>query len=258
MKDEFGDRIKAYEKETTGIRLDVSAPIYARIDGRTFSTWTRGLDRPYDSKMSQLMIDTTAYLVEKSGATVGYTQSDEISLGWRATKDGGSLFFDGKLLKMTSVLAGMASAFFSVGAAKHWPDKPLPGFDCRVFNVPDEAELCNTFLWREQDARKNAISMLAHTYFSPKQLHSVSTDEKIVMLSKIGVCPLDYPPHFRKGTYLKRVVEQRELTSAELEAIPEKHRPKQGELVTRSRVDEMGWRLSHRSFDEKMGLLFGK
>ena len=39
--DEFGDRMKAYEAVETSRAFDPALPIYARIDGRAFSAFTR-------------------------------------------------------------------------------------------------------------------------------------------------------------------------------------------------------------------------
>lgn len=56
--DALGDRLKAYEEAAEGARLDVTLPIYARIDGRSFSKFTRSLARPYDKRLSDAMIAT--------------------------------------------------------------------------------------------------------------------------------------------------------------------------------------------------------
>lgn len=61
-------------------KLDVRLPIYARIDGRAFSRFTRGMQRPFDRNLSTAMIATAAGLIERTQARIGYTQSDEISL----------------------------------------------------------------------------------------------------------------------------------------------------------------------------------
>src|SRR5262245_17342108 len=54
--DDLGDRLKAYELAETGRVLDPQLPIYARIDGRSFSTFTRSMRRPFDSRMAAAMI----------------------------------------------------------------------------------------------------------------------------------------------------------------------------------------------------------
>jgi len=54
-------------------------------------------------------------------------------------------------------------------------------FDSRVFNIPKE-EVCNCFIWRQQDATKNSISMVAQSYFSTKELHCKNGMQKQDML----------------------------------------------------------------------------
>ena len=76
--DELGDRMKLYEQAEAGRRVTPLLPICIRLDGRGFSQWTRGLARPFDARLSDLMVETTRKLVEETGALVGFTQSDEI------------------------------------------------------------------------------------------------------------------------------------------------------------------------------------
>jgi tRNA(His) guanylyltransferase len=76
----FGDRMKAYERQETSRRLLPLLPAVVRIDGKNFSRFTKGLQRPFDPRLSELMVATTKYLVSESNALCGYTQSDEISL----------------------------------------------------------------------------------------------------------------------------------------------------------------------------------
>lgn len=78
IKSTLGQRMKGYEKRETEMEFLPLLPVYARIDGRSFHTFTRGMKRPYDENLSRAMIETTKYLVEHTHAKVGYTQSDEI------------------------------------------------------------------------------------------------------------------------------------------------------------------------------------
>ena len=87
MNDALGDRMKEFEMLEAGRRLLPVIPALARIDGRRFSRFTSGLARPYDQRLSDLMIATTKHLVEETNANCGYTQSDEITLTWY-TADG--------------------------------------------------------------------------------------------------------------------------------------------------------------------------
>ena len=63
MSDDLGDRMKVYESAEAGRRLMDQLPICARIDGKGFSKFTRELKRPYDERLSQLMVATTVHLV---------------------------------------------------------------------------------------------------------------------------------------------------------------------------------------------------
>jgi tRNA(His) 5'-end guanylyltransferase len=52
----------------------------------------------------------------------------------------------------------------------------LANFDSRCFNIPRE-EVSNYFLWRQQDAERNSISMLAQSLYSTKELHKVNSNQ---------------------------------------------------------------------------------
>lgn len=231
-KDSFGDRMKAYEVVETGRRFLPLLPVYARIDGRSFSSFTRGLNRPYDVAMSQAMRETTRWLVEETGACMGYTQSDEISLCWYSNNHQTQIFFDGRITKMVSTLAAMSTAKFSSvcrasgGELAKRADERLPTFDARVFQLPTLDECANSFLWRELDATKNAISMAAQSVFSHKELQGVSGAQKQEMLfQRAGINFNDYPAFFKRGSWFARRKNLRSLTPEELERIPEKYRP---------------------------------
>lgn len=222
--DDFGNRMKAYEAVETARRLDPMLPIYARIDGRSFSRFTRGMERPFDPRMTVAMVETTKYLVQETHARIGYTQSDEISLAWLADTPESDVFFSGKVQKMVSVLASMAAAVF----ARVCPDgfqHRVPHFDARVFQLPSKEEAANVFLWRAMDARKNAIAMVAQANFSHKQLFQKDQKAMLAMLAEKGVDFDALPVEFRRGSFVRRVVVERYLLDSELLRIPEQHRP---------------------------------
>jgi tRNA(His) guanylyltransferase len=226
--DDHGDRMKGYEAATDA-RLDPHLPIYARIDGRSFSRFTRGMARPYEPAMSSAMVATTIGLVDRLHARIGYTQSDEISLIFMEDNPAADGLFGGRVLKLTSVLASLATALFT-----RWIEHDvvldgyrdrLPHFDCRVCQMPSRAEAANMLLWRYKDARKNAIQMAAQSAFSAKQLHGRHGGEMLEMLRDAGVDFDAYPGFFKSGTFVRRRTIMRDLTAEELERIPERHAP---------------------------------
>lgn len=208
--DAMGDRMKAYERIETEQRFKPNQFLHVRLDGRGFSKFTKGLQRPFDTRLSQLMIDTTVHLVGAYRATIGYTQSDEISLlisnSYETPCD-----FDGKKQKLLSSLAASCTSFFVKGLAKAIPEKfelenVFPTFDCRIFECPSDLEASNSLLWREFDARKNSISMLAQHHFKHSELQGKRGDEMIDMLKTMkNVIWEDQPQFFTHGTYVKRV-----------------------------------------------------
>ncbi len=224
-KTAFGDRMKLYEGAEADRRFLPLLPILARLDGRSFSNFTKDLERPYDPRMSRMMVETTKLLVAESSALVGYTQSDEISLLWHSTSHKSQVFFDGRVQKMVSVLASLASVAFNRFLADEIPSHAdrFPVFDCRVWTVPNETEAANTFLWRERDATKNSISMAAHAHLGHDQTMGLSGKEKQAKLLELGVNWNDFPPHFRRGTFVMRKTEKRRFSPEELANLPAKH-----------------------------------
>lgn len=227
-KDDLGDRMKGYEMAEAGRTCMPGLPIMIRLDGKAFHTFTKGLTRPFDVRLTNLMIDTTKFLAEKSNSVVSYTQSDEISLCLYTQDHNTQLFFDGRTQKLCSVLASMASAFFNAKLQGAIPEKKdsMAFFDARVWNVPTLMEASNVFLWRELDATKNAISMAAQHHFSHKALQGKHSEEMKQMLMEKGINFDDYPSYFKRGSFIKRVKKQVKFTASEINKLPDKHAAK--------------------------------
>lgn len=224
----FGDRMKMYESTETQRQFLPGNPVYARIDGRGFSRFTKGLRKPYDDRMMRCMIETTKYLVDKTNASIGYTQSDEISLCWYTNSFDNQIWFNGRVFKMTSNLASLATLKFYQMILQEIPDYAQrdPTFDTRVFQLPSKVECANAFLWREQDATKNAVSCAAQSMFSHKELQNLNGKQmQEKMWQERGVNFNDYPAFFKRGVFVRKIVTERFLTENELQRIPEQHRP---------------------------------
>lgn len=227
--DALGDRMKMYEAVSTAGKAFKGQPLLARLDGKAFHTFTKGLRRPYDERLTSLMVETTRHLVDRFGAKVGYTQSDEITLVWFIdAHEAADYPFNGRFQKMDSLLAATASVFFTSQLSKYLPEKAdwLPIFDCRSFVVPSLVEAYNCFVWRQQDATKNAISMAAQSQFSHSSLIGMNGSQMQERLfAEKGINFNDYPYFFKRGTFVRRVKEERVLSAEQLARIPEQHRP---------------------------------
>lgn len=243
MKDELGNRMKEYEMAEAGARLMPRLPICARIDGKRFSKFTEGLPRPYDVRLSKLMVETTKHLVDETVARIGYTQSDEISLVWFDDDPKAQTFLDRRVQKLTSILASMTTAFFNKHLAAAIPERAdaLALFDCRVWAVPSKDEAANVLLWRELDATKNSVSMATRAYYPHSEVVDRGNAEMHELLFKKGVNWNDYPPFFKRGTFVRRQPVERAFTAAELDALPPMHaaRTNPGLVVTRTALVEV-------------------
>lgn len=97
----------------------------------------------------------------------------------------------------------------------------------------------NCLIWREHDARKNAVSMAARAEFSHKQILNRSGAEMIAMMAARGVGFEDYPETFRRGRYFQKRTVMKRLADWELARIPAKHRPTGP--VPRTKIQQMDW-----------------
>ena len=213
-KDELGDRMKQYEGMEASVTFMPYLPIVARIDGRSFSKFTKPFQRPFDSRIMSAMHDTTKELVKSTNAAIGYTQSDEITLIFAPSKTTSEMFFGGRKQKIVSVLAGMASSMFNTHINAELNETPLsssvklnpfPHFDARVWQTPNLTEAANTLLWRAHDAKKNSVSMVAHTMYSHKTLQGVGQAAMIELIAKQDVDFHTYFSNYEKyGAFFQR------------------------------------------------------
>lgn len=205
----LGDRMKGYEA-VSRTRLVPKMPVMLRLDGKAFHTFTRGMERPYDARFHRCMWDAAkALCAELQGARIAYVQSDEITvLLVDYDRPAQQAWFDYELQKMVSVSASIATAAFNLALRSHFPDAEEFGtalFDSRAWNLPLE-EVGNCFIWRQQDASRNSVSMLAQSKFSHKQLHGKNTSEMQDMLMKEhGINWNDCMVVQRRGACIRRV-----------------------------------------------------
>src|SRR5271170_1000953 len=226
-RDALGDRMKRYE-EATRFSLPRRTYTIIRIDGRAFHSWTRGLEKPYDTDFMHLMDWTAVALCEQiSGAQFAYVQSDEISvLAVDFLDINTEPWFDGNIQKWCSVGASIATAEFNVYVAsayfgrmydmEHDPEagkdyskiaKKAPDavFDSRVFIIPDLIEVENYFVWRQQDAERNSVMMLARAHASHKQLAGKNRAAQHEIIHAAGDNWAKHPVDFKHGRVVRKI-----------------------------------------------------
>ena len=189
MKDDLGDRMKQYESVTKNY-MTRRTPVIVRCDGKSFHTFCKRFERPYDAFFNKCMnIVMEKICSEVQGAKFAERHSDEISiLITDYDKINTDSYFDYNVQKIVSVIASMATAELcrqliiqpvKLNILKL--DEDWPMFDCRCFNVPED-DVVNYFWWRQRDAVRNSINMLAQSKFSHKDLQGKSCDEMQEML----------------------------------------------------------------------------
>ena len=191
VNDELGIRMKENYEMRARTSLVRRMPVAIRIDGKAFHTFTRGFFKPFDEILGNAMARTMKYLCENiQGCVLGYQQSDEITLILidynKLTSDA---WFDYEVQKMCSIAASMATMAFNKFFDQEYLDrlaeygdcnpahdlarKKGAMFDARCFNIPKE-EVCNLIYWRQLDATRNSIQMVAQANFSHKELQGLS------------------------------------------------------------------------------------
>lgn len=232
-KDSLGDRMKGYEIAARSV-LPSRMPVIVRVDGKAFHTYTKGCKKPFDTNLQGVMNDTAIALCERiQGAQFAYVQSDEISILVHGYKKFRSMtWFDNQVQKMASVSAAIASATFTSLSWKIWEPDAYEGeprvldirpatFDSRVFVVP-EADVCNYFLWRQQDTIRNSVQSVARSVFSHKECEGKTCAQLQEMLARAGQNWLSFPDTDRLG----RIILKREydiVPEGETEAVVRSH-----------------------------------
>lgn len=220
MPDSLGDRMKEYEN-VSRIYLTKKLPVIMRIDGRAFHTFTRGFQRPFDKLLHEAMWSTAEALCNQiSGAKMAYVQSDEISL--LLTNDDNAEtqpWFGNNLQKLVSISASIATLAFNKyfnGCVMAWMQDPdatdeeakliyayteaimKAQFDSRAFVIP-AYEVINYFIWRQQDATRNSIQLVAQSLYSQKELYKKNTSQLQEMIFQKGINWNNYPTYFKRG-----------------------------------------------------------
>ena len=229
----LANRMKEYEKRNQ-YYLQKRTPVAIRVDGRSFHTFTKGFQRPFDKILMTTMQETAKYMCENiQGAKFAYVQSDEITI---ILVDYDTLetdcWFNYRTDKLCSISASMATMAFNKYFTKNVEDfsksrdvvgysgqyfgdyedaiiqleiyekavKKGAMFDARCFNIPKE-EVTNLIYWRQLDATRNSIQMVGQANFSHKELQNKTCNMIQDMLhEQKGINWNDYPTVCKRGT----------------------------------------------------------
>lgn len=210
-KDTLGDRIKSYENAYRKY-IPSTFPVILRLDGVSFHSYTKKCKKPYDQNLIDVMNDTAIYLCSKiQSAHLAYIQSDEISILLYNQNNKSEGWYGFNINKMISVSAAMASSYFSMSSHKIFGETKLANFDCRAFAVPKE-DVMNVFEWRQQDATRNSIQMLARSLASHKECDKLNCNELQDLIHVKGKNWNNEPTSFKRGRCVVKIKQQKEVT----------------------------------------------
>jgi len=183
--------------------VDADKYILVHIDGRSFSKAIKNKFRkPFDEDFIEMMNETAIYLCETvQGAQIAYVQSDEITLLLKKNSPEGDIFFGGRICKMQSIIASLATAKFQSLMIQYNLTKmnesnavygislivdqiknmQLYQFDCKVWDVDTANDAFAWFLFRNIDCIRNSKQQFAQTYVPHKVLLKHSADEQVLM-----------------------------------------------------------------------------
>lgn len=242
VKDDLGKRMKTFYEQVSKTKLMRRCPVAVRIDGKSFHTFTKNFQKPFDEVLIKTMQDTMKYLCENiQGCVLGYTQSDEITLILIDYKKlTSSAWFDYEVQKICSIAASMATMAFNKYFLKNYLDhianyndtyhpnfedekdrekwrkivsaytnasEKGAMFDARCFNIPKE-EVANLLYWRQLDASRNSIQMVGQANFSHKELQNKTcSDIQDMLMTQKGINWNELPTHQKRGSCCIKTLE---------------------------------------------------
>lgn len=242
VKDDLGKRMKTFYEQVPKTKLMRRCPVAVRIDGKSFHTFTKNFQKPFDEVLIKTMQDTMKYLCENiQGCAFGYTQSDEITLILIDYKKlTSSAWFDYEVQKICSIAASMATMAFNKYFLKNYLDhianyndtyhpnfedekdrekwrkivsaytnasEKGAMFDARCFNIPKE-EVTNLLYWRQLDASRNSIQMVGQANFSHKELQNKTCgDIQDMLMTQKGINWNELPTHQKRGSCCIKTLE---------------------------------------------------
>jgi len=198
-KTDLAARMKNCYEDPYRLRLTRRTPVIIRLNGRSFHALTRKCKRPYDENFRACLCFAAEKLCEEiQGAKCAYVQSDEISiLLVDFSRFDTEAWFDNNLQKMVSVAASICAVSFSAKFG-------LPGyFDARAFNIPKD-DVVNYFIWRQKDAERNSVMMLAQSLYPAGALEGQSLARLHDLIHQAGQNWASMPAGFKNGHFLTR------------------------------------------------------
>lgn len=224
------DKCREYQKRRD-YYVDTDKFIIAHIDGRSFSKMIKNkFKKPFDANFIDMMNKTAQYLCQMvQGVHLAYVQSDEITLIIKKNTEDSDVFFGGRLCKMQSIIASLATAKFNqlmilynmeyhtnINPLNTIENTALCQFDCKIWDVDNTNDAMAWLLFRNIDCTRNSKQQTCQTYLSHKELMSKQTDEQVaLLLEEKGINWFELPDGQKYGRFIQKqmVTEIRSFTA---------------------------------------------
>lgn len=219
---DFTQRMKEYESRNQ-YYLQKKIPVILRYDGKSMHTFTKHLNRPFDSVFMNTMAQTMESVSQSiQNCVFAYCQSDECSLLLLDTNNiQTAAWFEYRTDKLCSITASLATYYFnkyfkenakriiSLNPEDNYSQvlercTDIPAlFDCRCFNLPKE-EVISYFYNRQADCVRNSILSCGYAQFSHKELEKVNCKGIRQKLEEINKPWEDLPIYKQRGICCKK------------------------------------------------------
>jgi tRNA(His) 5'-end guanylyltransferase len=174
-----------------------------------------------------MMNKTAQYLCQMvQGTHLAYVQSDEITLIIKKNTEDSEVFFGGRLGKMQSIIASLATAKFNqlmifynmeyhpnINPLNTIENTALCQFDCKIWDIDNANDAMAWLLFRNIDCTRNSKQQTCQTYLPHKELMSKHTDEQVaLLLEKKGINWFDLPDGQKYGRLIQKQMVTEERT----------------------------------------------
>ena len=210
------ERVNSY-REISDYKLLPKLPIITVVNGRQFRKITSLLEKPFDVRFVELMAGSAIKLMhEIDGSMFAFAYSDEIIVVSRNDQTVSTEpYYDGKIQKISSITASVATLEFSRLAARRGIELfGEPVFTSECFVVPNVMEAVNYIISKQQRAFYIALYQTCYYLMSKSYdpnrvkdiLDSKTLEEKIEILKDdFGRDFMSEPSMVQRGIGLYRM-----------------------------------------------------
>ncbi|MEM3627203.1 MAG: tRNA(His) guanylyltransferase Thg1 family protein [Candidatus Bathyarchaeia archaeon] len=189
----------------SGTCIPPESPFFVRLDGWKFKRLSASVDadKPFDKNFAMCLVSSGKILF-KSGfnPALVYIVSDELNILFHDAS-----IFRGRIEKIDSVLASLASSTFTLNLQKFFKRKVVGAFDSRIVLLKDE-NIHAYLVWRQMNAWRNhnnayaywALRKMGHKPLEiSRKLRGLKTEELHEMMFKLGLNLAKTPAWQRRG-----------------------------------------------------------